>query len=63
MLTAVNPLGSFVLARVTGQFIVRLKLFSKWVRFIGLELKSNVLYESNASKNIQSDVNYTFKNT
>jgi len=54
-------LGS--LARVAGQFIVRLKLFSKWELSIGLDFKSNVLYKSIASKKIQSDINYVLKNT
>jgi len=56
-------LGSFILARVVGQFIVRLKFISKWELFLGLDLKSNVLYKSIASKNIQSDMNYVLKNT
>jgi len=50
------------LARVAGQFIARLKLFSKWELFIGLDFKSNVLYKSIASKEIQSDMNYVEKN-
>jgi len=56
-------LGSFMLARVTGQFIVRLKLFSKRELSIGLDFKSNVLYKSIASKNTQSDMNSISKNS
>jgi len=55
--------GSFILVRGTGQFFVRLKLFSKWELSIGLDFKCNVLYKSIASKNIQSDMNYVLKNT
>ena len=40
--------GSFILARVAGEFILSLKLFSKWELSIGLDFKS---------KNIQSDMN------
>ena len=54
-------LGSFILARVAGQFIVRLKLFSKRELSIGLNFKSNVLCKSIASKNIRFDMNYSFK--
>jgi len=53
-------LGSLILAPVAGQFIVRLKLFSKWELSIGLDFKSNAIYKS---KNIQSDMNYVLKNT
>jgi len=41
-----------MLARVAGQFIVRLKLLSKWELSVGLNFKSNVLYKSIASKNL-----------
>ena len=62
--TPVNhPLNKLILARVVGQFIVRLKLFSKWELSIGLNFKTNVLYKSIASKNIQSGMNYVSKNT
>jgi len=54
--------GSFILARIVGQFIVCLKLLSKWELSIGLNFKFNVLYKSIASKNIQSDMNYVLKN-
>jgi len=37
--------GSFLLVRVAGQFIARFKLFSKWELSIGLDFKSNVLYQ------------------
>jgi len=61
---ASHPLiGSLLLARVVGPFIVRLKLLSRWELSIGLNFKSNVLYKSIASKNIQSDMNYVSKNT
>jgi len=66
MITPVTPLcllSSFVLARVAGQFIVRLKLFSKWELSIGLDFKSNAQYKSIASKNIQSNMTYVLKNT
>jgi len=53
----------FILARVVRQFIVCLKLFSKWELSIGLNFKSNVLYKSIASKNLQSDMNDLLKNT
>jgi len=39
------------------------KLLSKWELSIGLNFKSNILYLSIASKNIQSDMNYVSKNT
>jgi len=55
--------GLFLLGRVAGQFIVRFKLFSKWELSIGVDFKSNVLYKSIASKNIQSDMNYVLKHT
>jgi len=60
-------IGSFILAQVAEQFIVRLKLFSKGTPLdcplsIGLECKSNVLYKSIAWKTIQSDVNDVSKN-
>jgi len=53
MITPVRPLrtkGSFILAWVSWQFIVRVKLFSKWKLYIGLEFKFNVLCKSIASK-------------
>jgi len=53
-------LGSFILARVTGQLIVRLKLFSNGAVH-RLEFKYNALRQSIASKNLQSDMNYIFK--
>jgi len=49
-------LGSFILTRVTGQCIVRLKLFSKWEKSVGLGFKSNVLWKSIALKKIRSDI-------
>jgi len=52
---------SFISARVTGQFILPLNFISKWELFLGLDFKSNVLYKSIASKNIQSDTNYVSK--
>jgi len=60
--TPVSPLVTRLIhiSRVTGQFIVRLKLFSKWELSIGLESKANVAYKSIASKNIQFDMNYMF---
>jgi len=62
MVTPVGPLLTRLLvARATGQLIVRLKLFSKWELSIGLDFKPNVLCKSIASTNIQSDVNYIFK--
>ena len=39
------------------------ELLSEWELSIGLNFKSNVLYKSIASKNIQSDINYASKNT
>jgi len=60
MITPVSPLsilGSFILARVAGQFFIRLKLFSKWEVSMGLDFKSNVLCKSIASKSIQFDIN------
>ena len=66
MITLISPLsilGSFILARVAGQFFVRLKLLSKWELSMGLDFKSNVPCKSIASKNIQSDVNYVSKIT
>jgi len=47
-----------MLARVAGQFIVRLKFISKWEPFLVLDFKSNVLCKSIALKNITSDMNY-----
>jgi len=44
-----TPVSSFVLARAVGQFIVRLKLISKWELFLGLDLKSSIPYKSIAS--------------
>jgi len=65
MITQVRPLVTRLIhnSRSIGQFIVRLKLFSKWEIFTGLYLKSNVLYKSSASKNFQSDMNHILKNT
>jgi len=63
MITPVSPLLTrLILARVAGQFIVRLKLFSKWELSIGLDFKANVLYKSIASKNVQSYMTYVLKN-
>jgi len=47
MITPVNPLlavGSFILVRAAGQFIVRLKLFSKMgtVHWIGLQIQCSI---------------------
>jgi len=56
-------LGSFILGGVVGQFIVRLKVFSKWELSTGMNFKSNVLYKSIASKNIQPDMKYVLENT
>jgi len=61
MITPVSPLsilGSFILARVAGQFFIRLKLLSKWELSMEVDFNSNVLGKSIASKNIQSDINY-----
>jgi len=65
MITPVRPLLTRLIhiSQVIGQFIVRLKFFSKWKLSIRLDLKSNVLYKSIASKKIQFDMNYVFKNT
>jgi len=57
----IRLLGSFTFAGVVGQFMVRLKLLSKWKLFIRLKFKSNVLLKSIASKNIQTDMNYVSK--
>jgi len=38
-----------------------LEIILAWELSIGMEFKSNVLYKSIASKNIQSDMNYIFK--
>jgi len=46
LITPVNhllKLGLYIIARVVEQFIVPLKLFSKWELSIGLSFKSNVL--------------------
>jgi len=51
------------LVRVTGQFIVRLQLFSKSELSIGLEFQLNAPCKSIAAKNIQSDMKYVLKNT
>jgi len=53
MITPVNPLrlgltGSFILARVTGQFIVRLKLFSNG--YCPLEFKSTCSMQTHCFK-------------
>jgi len=45
------------------KIFIRLKLFSTWELSMGLHFKSNVLYKSIASKNIQSDVNNVSKST
>ena len=52
MITPVDhPLSRLIhITRHVGQFTVRLKLFLKWKLSIGLNLKSNVLYKSIASK-------------
>jgi len=42
----ITPVGSFILARVVGQFFVRLKLFSKRELSIGLDFKCNVLHQA-----------------
>ena len=59
----VSPLliGSFILARVTGQFFVHLILFWKWELSTEFDFKHNILYKSTASKNIKSDMNYVLK--
>jgi len=46
----ITPPSPLIVARVTGQFIIRLKLLSKWELSIGLDFKSNVQYKSVASK-------------
>jgi len=53
-------LGSFILAQVTGQFIICLKLFSNGIGHT-LEFNSNILCKFIVSKNIQSDMNYILK--
>ena len=52
-----HVLGSFILARVTRQFIVRLKLLSN--RYYPLDWNSNPMFYANPllQKNIQSDMN------
>jgi len=46
-----HPLTTLIhTTRVVGQFIVRLKIFSKWELSIGLNFKSKVRYKSIASK-------------
>jgi len=52
MITPVSPplTRPFILTRVVGQVITRMKLFSKSEHFIGLDFKSNVLYKSITSK-------------
>ena len=55
-------LGSFIFARVTGQFIVRLKLFSSGRLSIVLEFKSTVLCKSIASKKYSIWYELYFKN-
>ena len=56
-----HVLGSFILARVTRQFIVRLKLFSNG--YGPLDWNSNPIFYANLllQKSIQSDQNYTEK--
>jgi len=65
MITPLRPLLTRLIhiSRVNGQFIVRLKLFSKRKLSIGLDLHSNVQYKLIVSKKIQRDMNYFFKNT
>jgi len=48
MITPVSPpLTALIhISRVVGQFIVRLKLISKWELSIGLNFNFNVLYKS-----------------
>jgi len=55
--------GSFILARVTGQFIVR--LISSSNGNCPLDWNSNSMLYANPllQKNIQPDMNYIFKNT
>jgi len=50
-----------MLARVVGQFIVRLKLLWKWELSIGLNFKSSVLYKSIASKKHSVQYELCFK--
>ena len=52
MITPVeHPLNRLIhITRLVGQFTVRLKLFLKWELSIGLNLKSNVLCKTIASK-------------
>jgi len=65
MITPVRPLLTRLIhiIQINGQFIVRLKLLSKRKLSIRLDLHSNVLYKFIASKKIQPDMNYLFKNT
>jgi len=60
VITPVSPLsiGSFILARVAGQFFIRLKLLSKWELPEGLNFRCKFI----ASKNIQFDINSVLKN-
>jgi len=53
MIMPVRPLLTRLIhiSGVIGPFIVRFKLFSKWELSIRLDLKSNVVYKSIASKN------------
>ena len=54
-------LSSFTLAWVAGQFIFRLKLFSKWELSIGLDLKSNVLLNTIASKSFSIIIIFSYE--
>jgi len=56
-------LGSFILARVTGQFIVRLKLFPNGN--CPLDWNTNPMLYANPllQKKMQPDINYIWKNT
>jgi len=46
---AAYQVGSFIIARVAGQFIVHLKFISKWELSIELDFKSNLRHKSIAS--------------
>jgi len=65
-ISPIKPLrarGSFILARVTGQFIVSLKLFSNGHN--PLDWNSNPIFHANPllQEDIESVMNYIFKNT
>jgi len=62
----ITPISSLRTRRISPSYWTIYRSFQitlEWELSIELELKSNALCKSIASKNIQPDMNYNFKNT